>query len=447
MKKLFKNKFFWIGLGVVVLALSFLGAMQQRKGKVQTVTVAAAKTKDIVQKVKAPGEIEPRTVVKISADIPGRVVHLAVREGDTVKRGQLLLELDNTQYDASVRQAQASLSASRSRVERAASAYKIAEQNYKRRKALSERNLLSTQEMDTAENEFIGAQTELSTAREEVSRIDAVLRGARDNLSKTTYRSPIDGKITSLNIEEGEIVVVGTMNNPGTQILTVSDVARMLVKADVDETDVVDVRVEQPATITVDAIPDTSFKGTVTEVGNSATQTTGAAASGETNFEVKVLFSEDVPAARPGMTADVEIEVKRAEKALAVPIQSVVVRQPEELEERGKKKAPAGKEKPAKGDEAIAASSPEEDEADPLERKKKEITGVFVMDGEFARFRRVKTGISSETDIQILPGGELKEKEKVITGPYKVLRDLKPGDRVQVQKKGRGGGVRVQAGG
>jgi HlyD family secretion protein len=445
-KKLFKNKFFWIGLGVVVLALSFLGAMQQRKGKVQTVTVAAARTKDIVQKVKAPGEIEPRTVVKISADIPGRVVHLAVREGDTVKRGQLLLELDNTQYDASVRQAQASLSAARSRVDRAASAYKIAEQNYKRRKALSERNLLSTQEMDTAENEYIGAQTELSTAREEVSRIDAVLRGARDNLSKTTYRSPIDGKITSLNIEEGEIVVVGTMNNPGTQILTVSDVARMLVKADVDETDVVDVHVEQAATITVDAIPDTSFKGTVTEVGNSATQTSTATASGETNFEVKVLFSDDVPAARPGMTADVEIEVKRAEKALAVPIQSVVVRQPEELEERGKKKTPAGKEKPAKGDEAIAAASQEE-EADPLERKKKEITGVFVMDGEFARFRRVKTGISSETDIQILPGGELKEKEKVITGPYKVLRDLKPGDRVQVQKKGRGGGARVQAGG
>ncbi len=443
MKKLFRNKWFWIGAGVVVLGLSFVGAMQQRRGKVQTVTVAVARAKDIVQKVKAPGEIEPRTVVKISADIPGRVVQLAVREGDTVKRGQLLLELDNTQYDSSVRQAQASLGSARARIERAAAAFKIAEAAYKRRKALFERKLLSTQEMDTAENEFVAAQTELSTAREEIARLDAVLRGARDNLSKTTYRSPINGTITALNIEEGEIVVVGTMNNPGTQILTVSDVSRMLVKADVDETDVVDVRVEQPATITVDALPDTTFKGTVTEVGNSATRTTTSTASGETNFEVKVLFSETVREVRPGMTADVEIEVKRAEKALAVPIQAVVVRQPDELEERGKKKSQTKEKAPKEGD-AIAAS---DEEPDPLERKKRELTGVFVMDGEVARFRRVKTGISSETDIQILAGGELKASEKVITGPYKVLRDLKPGDRVRIQKKGRAGGSGAKAGG
>lgn len=436
MKKLFKNKWFWIGAGVVVLALSFVGAMQQRKGKVQSVTVSPAKVKDVVQKVKAPGEIEPRTVVKISADIPGRVVRLAVREGDTVKRGQLLLELDNTQYSSGVQQAQASLVAARARVDRAQASWKVAESAYKRRKQLFERNLLSTQEMDTAENDYVAAQTELATAREEVSRLEAVLTGARDNLSKTTYRSPINGKITALNIEEGEIVVVGTMNNPGTQILTVSDVARMLVKADVDETDVVDVRVGQPATITVDALPDTTFPGTVTEVGNSASRVQTAQASGETNFEVEVLFSETVEGVRPGMTADVEVEVKRANKALAVPIQAVVVRQPEELEERGKRlKKP--KEKKS-GGEAIAAA--DEDEPDPLERKKKELSGVFVMDGEVARFKRVKTGISSETDIEIAAGSELKAGDKVVTGPYKVLRDLRPGDRIQIQKKGRPGG-------
>jgi HlyD family secretion protein len=195
---------------------------------------------------------------------------------------------------------------------------------------------------------------------------------------------------------------------------------------------VVDVRVGQPAKITVDALPDTSFTGVVTEVGNSAsreTNTTGA--QGQTNFQVKVLFHDTVDAVRPGMTADVEIEVKRANKALAVPIQAVVVRQPEDLLKRGTKK-PAT----PKGGEAIAA--PDEDQ-DPNARKKKEITGVFVKVGDLAQFRKIKTGISSETDIQVLPGGELKDGEQVITGPYKVLRDLKPGDRVELQKKGKGG--------
>jgi len=431
--KLFKNKWFWIGAGVLVTAIALVGAIQARKGKVQTVTVTKARVKDVVMSVKAPGAIEPRTIVKISADIPGRVTHLAVHEGDDVKRGQLLLELDNTQYSASVQQTQASLVGARARFSEAQANWKLAQTQYTRRKALFERKVISTQEMDTAENEYAAARSAQDAAKEEVSRLSAALTGDRDRLSKTIYKSPIDGKITALNIEEGEIVVTGTMNNAGTQILTVSDISKMLVKADVDETDVVDVRTGQPAKITVDALPDTSFAGVVTEVGNSAsreTNTTGA--QGQTNFQVKVLFHDTVVAVRPGMTADVEIEVKRADKALSVPIQAVVVRQPEDLKKRGTKKQAQ-----PKGGEAIAA--PEEDQ-DPNARKKKEITGVFVKVGEVAEFRKIKTGISSETDIQVLPGGELKNGEQVVTGPYKVLRDLKPGDRIELQKKGKGGG-------
>jgi HlyD family secretion protein len=430
--KLFKNKWFWIGAGVLVTLLAVFGAMQGRKGKTQTVTVSKARHKDVVMTVKAPGAIEPRTVVKISADIPGRVTRLAVHEGDVVKRGQLLLELDNTQYDSNVRQTQASLVGARARVAQAQTQWKVAQAQYQRRKALYDRKVISSQEMDTAENEYASARSAADAAREEVTRLSAALTGARDNLSKTTYRSPIDGKVTELNIEAGEIVVTGTMNNPGTQILTVADVSKMLVRADVDETDVVDIRPGQPAKITVDALPDTSFTGVVTEVGNSASRETNTAgASGQTNFEVKVLFHDEVAAVRPGMTADVEVEVKRANKALAVPIQAVVVRQPEDLEKRGTKK----KKEEKKGD-AIAAP---EDDQDPQARKKKELTGVFVKVGEVAAFRRVKTGISSETDIQILPASELKDGEQVITGPYKVLRDLKPGDRVELQKRGKGG--------
>jgi len=439
--KLFKNKWFWIGVGGFVVVLSLVGALQSRRGKTQSVTVSAARIKDVVMTVKAPGAIEPRTIVKISADIPGRVVRLAVHEGDDVKRGQLLLELDNTQYDSSVRQTQASLVAARSRAQQSETAWKLAQSQYERRKALFARNLLSTQEMDTAENDYSSARAANDAAREEVSRLNAALTGARDVLSKTTYKSPIDGKITALNIEEGEIVVTGTMNNAGTQILTVADISRMLVKADVDETDVVDVRPGQPAKITVDALPDTSFTGVVTEVGNSASREVNTAgASGQTNFEVKVLFHDTVAAVRPGMTADVEIEVKRADKALAIPIQAVVVRQPEDLEKRGSKKKVT---KEPKNGAALAST---EDDSDPLARKKRELSGVFVKVGDLAQFRKVKTGISSETDIQVLPSSELKAGDQVITGPYKVLRDLKPGDRVEIQKKGKGGAP-VRAGG
>jgi HlyD family secretion protein len=432
--KLFRNKWFWIGAGVLVTAIALAGAMQMRKGKSQSVTVTKARLKDVVMTVKAPGAIEPRTIVKISADIPGRVVHLRVHEGDDVKRGQLLLELDNTQFSSSVAQTQASLVGARARMKEAEASWKLAQSQYQRRKALFERKVISTQEMDTAENEYTAARSALDAAREEVARLSAALTGDRDRLSKTIYRSPIDGKITALNIEEGEIVVTGTMNNAGTQILTVSDISKMLVKADVDETDVVDIRPGQPAKITVDALPDTSFSGVVTEVGNSASREVNTqGASGQTNFEVKVLFHDTVEAVRPGMTADVEIEVKRANKALSVPIQAVVVRQPEELEKRGVKKRPA---KEPKGGDAIAAA---EEEQDPGARRKKQLSGVFVKVADRAEWRRVTTGISSETDIQVLPGGDLKDGEQVITGPYKVLRDLRPGDRVELQKRGKGG--------
>ncbi len=444
MKKLFRSKWLWIGLGVVVLAGAVVATLQGKRGKTQSVTVTQARVKDVIQKVKAPGGIEARTTVKISADLPGRVVRLAVQEGDLVRRGQLLLEIDNTQYLSNVRQTQASMGAARARLGRTQQALVLAEQAFARRKAMFERKLLSRQEMDQAENALLDARTEAAAAREEKARLDAAMMGARDNLSKTTYRSPIEGRIVGLNIEEGEIVVVGTMNNPGTQILSVADLSRMLVKADVDETDVVDVQVGQRAKITVDALPDTSFEGIVTEVGNSATRAASGAASGETNFDVEVLFAQTVPEVRPGMTADVEIEVKQADRALAVPIQAVVVRQPEDLEERAKrgKKAPrAPKEGGATAATSTTASGGDDEEIDPLERKKREITGVFVLAGEKAVFKRVRTGISSETDIQVLPGGELVAGDKVVTGPYKVLRDLRPGDRIEPQKKPRRGGA------
>jgi len=231
--------------------------------------------------------------------------------------------------------------------------------------------------------------------------------------------------VSALNVEAGEIVITGTMNNPGTQILVVSDLSRMLVKADVDETDVVDLEVGQKAKITVDALPDTSFPGTVTEIGNTAKRTlTGS--EGQTNFEVKVVFDQDVPEVRPGMTADVEIDTGTREKTLGVPIQAVVVRTERELE-RASKKEPA--KRPRKVKDAVVAA-----DEDTVGRKEKEITGVFVVRDGVASFVPVRTGIASETAIEIF--GETKEGESVVAGPYKALRELKPNTKVKREAPG-----------
>jgi HlyD family secretion protein len=239
--------------------------------------------------------------------------------------------------------------------------------------------------------------------------------------------APFDGVVSALYIEEGEIVVIGTMNNPGTQIMTVSDLSRMLVRADVDETDVVDVRLGHKATITVDAFPDTSFRGTVVEIGNTAKRSATSAVEGQTNFEVEVVFDESVPQIRPGMTADVEIETATHEKALGVPIQAVVVRTARELEEKGERR-----QRRRGGTEAVAASSDSAEKA-----KEKEITGVFLSrDGE-AVFVPVRTGLASETTIEIL--GDVDEGAQVVSGPYKALRELKPGAKLKSAAENRSG--------
>jgi HlyD family secretion protein len=233
--------------------------------------------------------------------------------------------------------------------------------------------------------------------------------------------------VSALNVEQGEIVVTGTMNNAGTQILTVSDLSRMLVRADVDETDVVDLRIGQKAKITVDALPDTSFAGTVTEIGNTAKRTLTGGSEGQTNFEVKVVFDQDVPQVRPGMTADVEIDTGTREKTLGVPIQAVVVRTQRELERAGKH-APRAAKRAAKADAMVAA------EDDTIGRKEKEITGMFVVRDGMAAFVPVRTGLASETEIEVF--GDAKEGESVVAGPYKALRELKPNTKVKKEAPG-----------
>jgi HlyD family secretion protein len=432
----FRKKWFWIVVAVVLVAVVIVANVARQSGsKGVAVQLARVRVEDITSRVRAPGKIEPRTQVKVSADVMGKIVRLNVKEGDPVRRGQLMLQLDDTQYRTTLSQARAALASGRARLREAQNALRVSTSTFERQRALYDQKLLSTAEWDQATQAHEAARSLALTAAEEVTRAEAAVQGAADNLRKTRFEAPFDGVVSALNVEAGEIVIMGTMNNPGTQILTVSDLSRMLVRADVDETDVVDVRLGQKAKITVDAIPDTSFPGTVVEIGNTAKRSQMSAVEGQTNFEVKVVFDETVPAVRPGMTADVDIETATHAQATGVPIQAVVVRSERELERAKKGKAGKAaerraekKEKGKGGMDAFAVSA----EDDTAGRKDKEITGVFVVREGAAKFIPVRTGIASETTIEVL--GDLKAGESVVSGPYKALRELKPEQKVKPER-------------
>jgi HlyD family secretion protein len=414
-----RQAWLWVALGglllVVVVAASIVNSS---KGKSEAVQLASVRREDVTSRVRAPGKIEPKTQVKISADIMGKIVRLLVKEGDRVQRGQLMLQLDDTQYRSQWDQARAAAAASRARLREAQSTLRQVESNYGRQKSLYEQKLLSQAEWEQAQSTVESARVAVASGQEDAARADAALRGSADNLAKTRFLAPFDGVVSALNVEQGEIVIMGTMNNVGTQILVVSDLSRMLVRADVDETDIVNMKVGQKAKISVDAAPDTTFAGTVTEIGNTAKRSITSSVEGQTNFEIKVVFDHNVPQVRPGMTADVEVETATHSKVLAVPIQAVVVRTQRELD-RGVKGKRAVRRKPA----TLGA------EEDTIGRKDKEITGLFAVKDNVARFVPVRVGLASETMIEVT--GDVKEGDQVVAGPYKALRELKPGGKVR----------------
>ncbi len=421
-----RKRWIWIALGaVVVVAIAGLSIARGAKGKVESVQLAKVRREDVTSRVRAPGKIEPRTQVKVSADIPGKVVVLNVKEGDPVKRGSLLLQLDDTQYRTAHAQAAAALSSARARVREAESAMRVSDASYQRQQALFGQKLLSQAEWDAATNAHEGARVALATAQEEVLRSQAAKDAAADNLSKCRFIAPFDGVVSALNVEKGEIVITGTMNNPGTQILVVSDLSRMLVRAEVDETDVVDMQIGQKAKISVDAFPDTTFAGTVTEIGNTAKRSAISSVEGQTNFEVKVVFDHNVPEVRPGMTADVDIETGTHAKTLAVPIQAVVIRTQSQLDRAAKGKT---------GERRKARSKTLSADEDTVGKKDPEITGVMAVKNEVTRFVTVRTGIASETMLEVF--GELAEGDQVVSGPYKALREIKPGAKVKREQAG-----------
>lgn len=427
----------------VVLVLSLWGG-EDRKGK--EVHLAKAERRDVASAVTARGRIEARTRVNVQSSVIGEIVELPVEEGDRVRRGQLLVQIDPERYRSEVRQLEASLRMQRIAVEQQEVALDNLRRTLDRHRELHAQGLLAPETLERSELDVRQAEIQLRALREQVAQAEANLAKARDELRKTTILSPMDGVVTQLNAEKGEIALTGTMNNPGTVIMVVSDMSEILAEVDVDENRVVQVRPGQSATVVVDAIGETStYRGRVIEIAGTAAKEQGTEVR---VFPVKIVLENADERLRPGMTARARIETARAEGAVVVPIQAVLLRPAREVEQALARRAGGGKEE-GKGEgepggQAARASEgtgarPAEPSPPPQSGKdakrpddeRREV--VFKLVGGKAVLTPVRTGISDETGVVVLEG--LAEGDTVVTGPYRAIRTLKDGDAIREKKK------------
>jgi HlyD family secretion protein len=427
------------GLAVVLGGIAYANVRFKRVEGV-TVNTEAIQKRKLDALVSASGKIQPKRFVNISADTMGRVTDLVVNEGDRVKKNQFLLQVDPRNLRSAVTRTEASLAAAKSQteqltmsIESARTSLKLAEDNFKRQQQLWKGGLTTREALDRAESELKVRQSDLrsqeqqiQTQRLRMQQEQASLETDRYNLSKVRIESPIDGIVTRRNIEEGEMVVVGTMNNAGTVLLTIADMSVIEAEVDVDETDIPQVKLGQIAKITIDAIPDKTFTGKVTEIGNSPIQTTGQAVSSQaTNFKVVVTVDSEIPDVRPGFTCTAEITTATRENVLALPIQATTVREMV-VDEKGEVvRAPATDQKrPARAGGVQAA------ELKPGQSKK-EMEGVFLVRDGKAFFAPVTTGIAGEKYFEAISG--VKEGDNVIIGPFSSVRELADGAAVKVE--------------
>jgi HlyD family secretion protein len=446
-----KNILIVIGILLVGAALVFAN-LYFRRDKGLTVTTEAIRARDLEAVVSASGKIQPKRLVNISADTPGRVVDLAVNEGDRIRKGQFLLQIDpkslRTRVDsnsAALRAAQQSLEQLRQGIETAKVQLQQAQQNLTRQQDLWRQQLTTREALDKATNDVKAAESAVQEREKQMrpqeSRIaqeQATLESARYDLSKVRIESPIDGIVTRRNIQEGETAIIGTMNNPGTVLLTLADMSIIQAEVEVDETNIPHVQLGQRAKITIDALPDRSFKGHVSEIGNSPIQTTGQTANQSTgtqatNFKVVVVLDEPVPDVRPGFTCTADVTTATRRDVVSVPIPAVAVRElVYDTNGQVVKTPPPDKRRRPNRVEPVASAA----ELKPGQTRK-ETEGVFVVRNARAEFLPIRMGIAGEKYFEVLSG--LKPGDQVITGPYNSVRGMADGDLVKVDngQKGR----------
>jgi HlyD family secretion protein len=445
-----------IGLGAVLLVAIIVGFTVHQSGKnVVTVQTGKVQREDLATVVSASGEIKPKTYVNIGANAFGKITHLFVKEGDHVKKGQMLAQLENVQSSADVQSNEASLQAAETDALAASAAVKTSEADLRRAQADYDRNkldwdraqslykdgLIAKSDFDSRQNAWatadaglVQAQTRLAQAKAQKDSADGHIAQARatlthytDLLQKTTYPAPFDGVITNLPVREGETVVIGIQNAQGSTLMTLADMSVITAEVKVDETDIVNVRLGQPAEITIDAIPKKTFHGTVSEIGDNAivrssgVSTSQSATASEEAKDFKVVVTlQDAPAdLRPGLSTTAKITTATRSNALSIPIQALTIRSKTQMERQDS----------TPGSVNAAAPVPKEAALKPP-KKDDDLQGVFVIRNHKAEFVSVTTGITGTSDIEVLNG--LKEGDEVITGSYKVLRTLRPGSGVKI---------------
>jgi HlyD family secretion protein len=388
---------------LIVLALVIWASLRDSGPRGTEVEVQAAERRTISSRVKATGEITPEKRVEISAKVVGEIINLPVVEGQNVAAGQLLLEIERDLYEAARNQARAALRQAEVSVQRQQVQLADAQRNMRRTRELIADGLVSQEALDAAQVALDTATVELEAQRYTVEQYRSALQRAQDDLARTTIRSPMNGTVIQLNAEQGETVVPGSTNLPGSVIMTIADMSVLLAEVEVSEVDVVDVELGQQAEITVDALGDDVQKGHVVEIATSGRKD---ASLGTINFSVKLEIDDPSPSLRPAMTAKVDILTATSENALTVPIQAVVKRT---LDDDGAE---------VKGTEAKGL-----DESDV----------VYVIADDKAAVRAVETGISDDLYVEITDG--LDDGEGVITGPYRTLKNLHAGDAVKTEEK------------
>ena len=411
-----------IALIALLIVLSKTGVLGN-KDKGKSVEIANVNNTTIVETVSATGKIQPEIEVKISSEVSGEIISLNVKEGQVVKKGDLLVKINPDLYTSGYNRTLSNLSGTKANLSQADASFKEAKANYDRNKTLFDKGIISKSEWDKSIASFDVAKANKQSAFFNVQSASATVNEAKDNLGRTTIYAPADGTISVLNVELGERVL-GTQQMAGTEILRVANLNNMEVEVDVNENDIVKIKVGNEAKVEVDAYLKKQFKGIVTSISNSASST--LTADQVTNFKVKIRILkesyqdllEGKPATyspfRPGMTATVDIVTKTRANVLAVPISSVVVKS-DTTAIKGFK----------------VEDNDEEEKKTPKSEKKLEC--VFVKVGDKAKIRIIKTGIQDDTNIEVITG--LKKGDVVITGPYStVSKDLNSGDKVTLEK-------------
>ena len=486
-----KKKIILLIVGAVVLVGLVAGGIAWSKRGVVAVQTGKVTRQDLKAIATANGEIKPPSTkfANVNANSYGRIVEIYVKEGDQVRKGQMLLRTESVQQEADVRAQEAALLTTQadaqgagSAVQSAAAALKTAQAEVQQAQANADRaredfaraeqmladRLIAQQVFDQRRSDHEVAQANLEAAQARVSQARAqyqqALHGrdmtrarveqsraglvrARDVKSKTEYYSPLDGILTSLPVHEGENVVPGIQNQPGSLLYQVSDLSVITAEVKVDETDIVNIKLGQEADVAIDAIPDKTFKGEVTEIGQSAIGRTSGMTSGQSSataeeakdFKVVVTIKDPPPGLRPGLSTTAKIVTATRENAVTVPIQALTIRMRRDLEPQDKEKKDSAEVKAAAAAPAPEAKpDAEKKSAEPKDKAKEEIQGVFVVRKGRATFVPVETGIMGTKDVEVVKG--LQPEEEIITGSYKVLRTLKPDTKVKIDNKPSGPG-------